>query len=69
MTPVDIATPVETDAEVALFFTLHQDAAHKNRDGSDNFIQMAAQFNKGYYKQIRCMLPSISMICAPMYFP
>lgn len=51
--PVDVAFPIETDGEVALFFSLHNDPACKNRDGSDNFITMAARFNTAFYKQVR----------------
>lgn len=49
---VDVAFNVETDAEVALFFRLYHDADLKNRDGSHNFINMAAQFNTAFVKQV-----------------
>lgn len=50
--PVDVASPVQTDGEVALFFSLHSDSSLKNRDGSDNFVNMAAQFNTAFHKQV-----------------
>ena len=49
---VDVAFPVETDAEVALFFRLYQDSDLKNRDGSHNFVNMAAHFNTAFVKQV-----------------
>ncbi|EIE18046.1 hypothetical protein COCSUDRAFT_45675 [Coccomyxa subellipsoidea C-169] len=46
--PMDLAFPIQTDGEVALFFSLHSDSAMKNRDGSDNFVNMATQFNAAW---------------------
>ncbi len=43
---MDLAFPIQTDGEVALFFSLHSDSAMKNRDGSDNFVNMATQFQR-----------------------
>lgn len=50
--PSDVAFPVETDGEVALFFSLHNDSALKNRDGSDKFVNMSARYNVAYYRQV-----------------
>jgi hypothetical protein len=36
--PTDVAFPVESDGEVAIFFSLHNASALKNRDGSDMFV-------------------------------
>ena len=49
---VDVAFNIETDAEVALIFRLYHDSDLKNRDGSHNFIDMAAQFNTAFVKQV-----------------
>ena len=57
--PIDQCSPIQTDGERSLFFTLHQDPACKNRDGSDNFLVMAGRFNMEYSRQVRHMLNQV----------
>ena len=51
--PTDLCAPIQTPAEEALYWSLYQDLACKNRNGSDNFLLMAAQFNQQWSRQVR----------------
>ena len=46
--PIDQCGPIQTNGERTLLFTLHEDPACKNRDGSHNILVMAGRFKQQY---------------------